>query len=250
MDTAPQDKRPGKPRTLAIDIGGSHLKAGVLDSAGHFIAPESRVETPQPATPQSVLDALRTLIKDLGPFERISVGFPGVVRAGRVMTAPNLDTAAWHGFPLAATLTERHGRPVRLLNDAEVQGLGVISGHGLECVITLGTGMGFALFQDGRLSPHLELAHHPVHKGKTYDEFVGRAALDDVGPKKWNRRVRRALRYITTLVNYDTLYIGGGNAKHLTIDLAPNIRIVDNEAGITGGVKLWDSALDESFSRT
>ena len=102
------------------------------------------------------------LVGPLGRFQRISIGFPGVVRGGRVLTAPNLGTEAWHGFPLAAALAERLGAPARLANDATVQGLGVIAGHGLECVITLGTGMGFALFEDGRPGPHLELSQHPV----------------------------------------------------------------------------------------
>ena len=135
-----------------------------------------------------------------------------------------------------------------MLNDAEVQGLGVISGKGLECVITLGTGMGFALFQDGRPAPHLELSQHPIHKGKTYDQFIGVAAFKEVGRKRWNRRLRRVLACITTLVGFDTLYIGGGNAKQVDLDLAPNIRLVSNEAGITGGVRLWDKTLDSVFA--
>jgi polyphosphate glucokinase len=115
-------------------------------------------------------------------------------------------------------------------------------------VITLGTGVGFSLFDDGRLTPHLELAHHPLHKGKTYDEFIGNAVLQEIGRKRWNRRVRRALGCITNLVGYDLLYIGGGNARHIRFDLAENIRIVSNEAGITGGVRLWDHTLDPAFS--
>jgi polyphosphate glucokinase len=165
-----------------------------------------------------------------------------------VLTAPNLGTPAWRQFPLATTLSDRFGKPVRLLNDAEVQGLGVIVGQGIECVITLGTGMGFALFEDGHLTPHLELSHHPVHKDKTYDEFLGEAAFKSIGRKRWNRRVKRALKCITVLVGYDTLYIGGGNAKNLDLDLSGNIRIVSNEAGITGGVRLWDKALDPAFA--
>jgi polyphosphate glucokinase len=93
----------------------------------------------------------------------------------------------------------------------------------------------------------MELSQHPIHKGKTYDEFIGAAALKAVGAERWNRRMRRALAAITTLVGFDTLYIGGGNAKTLTLELAPNVRLVSNEAGITGGVRLWDQALDDVF---
>ncbi len=166
----------------------------------------------------------------------------------KLLTAPNLGTSDWKQFPLAATLTDKLGKPTRMLNDAEVQGLGVITGKGLECAITLGTGMGFSLFQDGYPAPHLELSQHVLHKGKTYDQFVGVEALRAIGRKRWNRRVRRVLDSITTLVGYETLFIGGGNAKHLEIDLAGNVRLVSNEAGITGGVRLWDQALDQIFA--
>jgi polyphosphate glucokinase len=236
------------PLTLAIDIGGSRLKAGVLDAAGHFVAGPDRVDTPRPATPQAVTEALTALGKGLGGFGRISIGFPGVVREGCVLTAPNLGGEVWRGFPLATTLGERFDCPARMLNDAEVQGLGAIAGKGIECVITLGTGMGFALFHNGRVAPHLELSQHPIRKGKTYDEYIGAAALRKTGPKRWNRRVARALRWIGVLAMPDALFIGGGNAKHLTIDLPPHARLVSNEAGITGGVRLWDHTLDASFA--
>lgn len=230
--------------TLAIDIGGTRLKASVLDAQGGMTEPEQRVATPRPATPDAVFEALLGLIGMLGAFDRISIGFPGVVRHGSVFTAPNLGTEAWRGFSLAARLGERYGKPARMLNDATVQGLGVITGSGLECVITLGTGMGFALFDDGRPSPHLELSRHPSHRGKLYDEWIGNAALRSVGVKRWNKRVRKAIGWIETLVNYDVLLIGGGNAKRLTGDLPPNVRVVPNQAGITGGIRLWDPALD------
>jgi len=236
------------PLTLAIDIGGTRLKAGLLDAAGQLVSGPNRTGTPAHPTPQAVVDALVEIAKPLGRFDRISIGFPGVVRGGQVLTAPNLGTADWRNCPLQATLARKLGKPARMLNDAEVQGLGVIAGKGLECTITLGTGMGFALFQDGRPVPHLELSQHPIHKGRTYDEFIGVAAFKAVGRKRWNRRVRRALDCVTTLVGYDTLYIGGGNAKNLDLDLAANIRIVSNNAGITGGVRLWDVVLETTFT--
>lgn len=237
-----------KPLTLAIDIGGTHLKAGVLDPDGEMLAGPVHVDTPDHPTPAAVVQALQDLVRPLGGFDRISVGFPGVVRHGYVLTAPNLGTKDWRSFPLASTLMEKLDKPVRMLNDAEVQGLGVITGTGLECVITLGTGMGFALFQDGRPAPHLELSQHPIHKGMTYDEYLGNAALHEVGKKKWNRRLKRALDCITTLVGYDTLYIGGGNAHQITLTLPANIQPVSNQAGITGGVRLWAPALDGAFA--
>jgi polyphosphate glucokinase len=249
MDDAqiPHDT-PSSSRTLAIDIGGTRLKAGVLDTSGQFTAGPVRENTPAPATPKAVVDGLVALVKPLGAFDRISVGFPGVVRRGYVLTAPNLGTKVWRNFPLASTLMEKLDKPVRMLNDAEVQGLGVISGKGLECVITLGTGMGFALFDDGRPAPHLELSQHPISKGMTYDQYLGVAAFKSTGKKRWNKRLKKALDCITTLVGFDVLYIGGGDSKQVTLELPDNVKLVSNDAGITGGVRLWDAALDRAFS--
>jgi polyphosphate glucokinase len=246
IDPGPKSKRGAL--TLAIDVGGTRLKAGLLNQRGEMVAGPNRVNTPEHPAPQVVVDALVDLATPLGDFDRISVGFPGVVRRGQVLTAPNLGTPEWRHFPLASSLTDKLGKPTRMLNDAEVQGLGVISGKGLECVITLGTGMGFALFQDGHPAPHLELSQHPIHKGKTYDQFIGAAAYKDVGRKRWNRRLRRVLANITTLVGFETLYIGGGDAKQVDLELPPNTHLVDNSAGITGGVRLWDKTLDSMFA--
>ncbi len=239
--------RPG-PRTLAVDIGGTRIKAGLLDADGGMISASSRVSTPRPSGPSAVMAALVELVRPMGGFDRISVGFPGVVRGGRTLTAPNLGTEAWHDFPLGADISQRLGKPARVLNDASVQGLGVISGAGLECVITLGTGFGFALFQDGLLAPHLEIGQHPIAKGKTYDHYLGNAALHEVGRPKWNKRLRKALGILDTLITYDTLLIGGGNAQDIDFDLPANVRIVPNAAGITGGVKLWAPNMDEAFT--
>jgi polyphosphate glucokinase len=236
------------PLTLAIDIGASSLKAGVLDADGNLVVPHAHADTPKKGTPARVLEALLHLIQPLGPFDRISVGFPGVVRAGHVMTAPNLGNAAWRDYPLAAVLTDHLGKPVRMLNDATVHGLGVIARSGLECVIVLGTGFGFALFDNGRLTPHLELAHHPIRTGMDYDQYIGDAALKKVGRRRWNKRLGRALLCVRDLTCYDLLYIGGGNARHIRLELEQNIRIVPNEAGVTGGVRLWDAQLDPAFT--
>lgn len=231
------------PHTLAIDIGGTGLKAAVLDAEGHMLDKRVRVRTPDDPTPEAVIDALARLIQRLPEFDRISIGFPGVVRRGTVLTAPNLGTKKWKGFALQDALAERFGKPARLDNDAEVAGLGVIEGKGLEVVVTLGTGFGSAIFSDGRMTPHLELAHHPVHKSLTYDEYVGDAALKDVGKKKWNRRVLKVIAVLRTLLNYDKLHIGGGNARNIAFKLPKNVDRVSNDEGIIGGVKLWDDTV-------
>ncbi len=235
------------PLTLTIDIGGTGLKAAILDAEGAIAVARVRVDTPKKATPEAVVQALLTLILPMGNFDRVSIGFPGVVRGGHVLTAPNMVNAAWKNFPLASTLADQLGKPVRMLNDATVHGLGVIGGQGLECVITLGTGMGFALFDDGHLTPHLEMAHHPIHDGNDYDQYIGDAAFKKLGRKRWNKRLSFALTCIRNLTGYDTLHIGGGNARHIRLALDPNIRIVSNDAGLTGGIRLWDPHLDQAF---
>lgn len=227
------------PRTLAIDIGGTGLKALVLDERGEKLTERVRVETPRPATPEAVLSALVALVKPLAPFDRVSVGFPGVVAGGSTITAPNLDKR-WQRFQLESSLERRLKRPARVLNDAGVQGYGVIEGRGVEMVLTLGTGMGCALYLDGRYVPNLELAHHPFNGKKTYEEYVGGKALAKLGKKKWNKQVAEVLAQILPIWNPRRLYIGGGNAKHLRVDLPPHVRVTDNVAGLLGGIRLWD----------
>jgi len=225
-------------RTLAIDIGGTGLKALVLGPDGVALTERVRIETPRPATPQAVLHVLWPLIEPLGEFDRVSVGFPGIVIDGVTWTAPNLHDD-WRGFDLGKALAEAVRRPVRVLNDAGVQGYGVIEGKGLEMVLTLGTGLGCALYIDGSYVPNLELAHHPFGNGKTYEQYVGGKAMKKLGKKKWNRRVREVIEQVLPIWNPHRLYIGGGNAKHLRIALPPNVAITPNIAGLLGGVALW-----------
>lgn len=227
------------PRTLSIDIGGSGVKMMVLDENGVPLTERARRDTPQPAKPQPIVDVIVELANSQTvSFDRISVGFPGVVHEGVVYTAPNLDPD-WRGYDLAGTLAQVLGKPARVANDADVQGYGAIEGRGVELVLTLGTGLGSALFVDGRLVPNLELAHHPFRKDCTYEEQLGRAALDKAGKKKWNKRVKTAIELLARIINYRALYIGGGNAKKLQGDLPTNVKTVSNEAGILGGIALW-----------
>lgn len=229
-------------KTLAIDIGGAGVKALVLDQDGVIVAERVRIATPRPATPEAVIAAIIELVRPLGEFDRISVGFPGVVIDGVIKTAVNLHET-WAEIPLAKILEQQLGKPARALNDAGVQGYGVIRGKGVEMLITLGTGMGCAVYLDGRYVPNLELAHHPFRKGMTYEDYVGAEALAMIGKKKWNKRVANVIEQILPIWNPNRLYIGGGNAKHLKIELPPNVEIVANVAGLLGGIKLWTEAV-------
>lgn len=224
-------------QTLAVDIGGSGIKVMVLDEQGNPLSERDRVETPQPAVPSAVIPAIAGLA-ERKEFDRISVGFPGVVRQGVTETAVNLHPD-WVGFDLASALSRLLGKPVRVSNDADMQGLGAITGKDVELVITLGTGVGSALFLDGRLVPNLELGHHPFRKGETYEQQLGRVALDAIGKKRWNERLEKAIGTLSRLFNYDMLYIGGGNTKKVEIALPEKVKIVPNVTGLLGGIALW-----------
>ena len=230
---------------LTIDIGGSFIKATVLSQQGELLQDYERVKTPEPATSQKVLEAIQKLVSDLQDYDKISVGFPGYIKKGIIQTAPNLGTDLWKKVNLNKLLTDALNKPVRIANDADMQGLGVVSEKGLEMVITLGTGFGTALLLDGHLLPHLELAHHPITRSKTYDDYIGDNALEKTGIKKWNRRMKKVLDILKTVFNYDMLYIGGGNSGKLNFKLDENIKIISNKDGIKGGARLWQ--LDDAL---
>src|SRR5262245_42000102 len=143
------------PVTLAVDVGATAIKLMLLDRLGRPMSERVRVETPSGGTPAAMLRAIVRALPALLPFDRVSVGFPGVIEDGVVRTAANLS-AAWIGLDVAEQMRRISGKPTRAANDADVQGLGVIEGRGVELVLTLGTGVGSALFLDGRLVPNLE----------------------------------------------------------------------------------------------
>jgi polyphosphate glucokinase len=185
-----------------------------------------------------VLKGLDQLRKLMPAFDRVSVGFPGVVKHGCTYLGFNLHPLWAKGFPLQAELEKRWKRPVRVGNDADVAGYGAIKGHGVELVLTLGTGLGAALFTSGHLCPGLELGHHPWRK-KTYEDYIGRRGLDQLGKKKWNELLLAAIAQTEALFNWDHLYLGGGNTKKIIVALPKNVTIVSNETGLLGGVALW-----------
>jgi polyphosphate glucokinase len=229
------------PYTLCVDVGGTGLKAIVLDSKGAPVTERLRIDTPRPATPDTLVRGIAQLIAPLpASYDRVSVGFPGVVQDHVVRTAPNLD-GDWAGIRLGHELEKLTARPVRVLNDAGVQGFGVIEGKGVEMVLTFGTGMGTALYLDGHYVPNLELAHHPLRKGKTYEETVDNATLEKIGKKRWRGRVHAIVDQVLPIWNPRKLYLGGGNARLLKKEKFPdNVVITENIAGLLGGIALWN----------
>ena len=222
--------------TLCIDIGGTGLKMLVLSDDGKPLQERLRVLTPEPSTPAKLIEALCAMREQVPKFDRVSVGYPGVIKDGSTMTAANLDKS-WIGYPLQHELEKRWKKPVRVANDAAVQGYGAIKGKGVEMILTLGTGMGSAIYSSGHCVP-LELGHHPWRK-KTYEEYLGVRGLKRLGKKKWNRLVVKAIAQTLHTFNWDHLYIGGGNTKKLDLKPQPNITIVSNMDGLLGGVALW-----------
>ena len=246
---------PRHPFTLAVDIGGTGLKASVLDAGGAMVADRVKIPTSYPLPPEKLVELLTKLVAPLPKAERASVGFPGMVRDGLVLSAPHFSTKhgpgsavdpalfkLWSGFALAKTLSKSFGVPIKVANDADIQGAAVVSGKCLELTITLGTGFGTGLFYEGQLMPHMEVAHQPFRKGETYNDQLGEAARKDVGDERWNKRVTKAINNLRALMFFDHLYIGGGNSRRVTRDnLDDDVTIVDNTAGILGGIKLWEN---------
>jgi polyphosphate glucokinase len=226
--------------TLCIDIGGTGIKMLNVDARGRRLTERARELTPKPATPAAVAKVLRKMVAAQPRFDRVSVGFPGVVVDGVVHTAVNLGTDYWAGHDLQTDLQKACKKPVRVINDADLQGYGVIEGKGVELVLTLGTGLGSALFVNGRLVPNLELGHHPFKKGKTYEERISDKELKRVGKKDWSKRVEEAIETLEPILNYRVLHLGGGNAQHIRGKLPKNVRIFTNADGMAGGIRLWE----------
>ncbi len=257
--SAPSAESHEHPYTLALDIGGTGLKANILDAKGAFVSDRVRVPTTYPMPPDLMVEKLVGLAKKLPEADRVSAGFPGMVRRGLVLSAPHfvtkkgpgtdVDLEAGQGLvrvrPRDCTLSKAVGKPTRgeAKRRQDVQGLAVIEGHGYEVVVTLGTGFGTAFFISGRLLPHMEFAHVDFEKSQSFNERLGEPTRKKIGDKKWNKRVREMIAYLDTLTIFDHLYIGGGNAPRINRrdlgEILERITVVPNSAGIMGGIALW-----------
>jgi polyphosphate glucokinase len=230
-------------RTMAVDIGGSGVKTMLLDEAGKPLTERLRAKTPDPSTPKAIIQIIADFGRQLGGFDRVSVGYPGVIKKGVVYTAANLDKK-WIEYPFAENLSKALGKPVRLANDAVVQGLGGVSGVGVELVITLGTGMGAAHCISMAVPiPSLELGIIPSVTARLTRTNSDAALWTKEGRKKWNKNLAEAINQLHQLFYYDRLYIGGGNTKEIKIKLPSNAITISNEEGLLGGIKLWEPAL-------
>ncbi|MEO8823408.1 MAG: ROK family protein [Ginsengibacter sp.] len=232
-------------KILSIDIGGSHIKATVINYNGNFLQKYEREDTPNPPSPENVVKLIIELANRFPHYDKVTAGFPGYIKYGVVKTAPKLSNKMWKDYDLQKELQSQLGKPTLVINDADLQGLSLAEGYGVEMLITLGTGFGSAVLQDGILMPHLEMSQHPITKNKNYNDYLGQAAVDKVGKKRWNKRLKKVIEILKTVFNYDHLYISGGSAKLIDFKLDDNISIADNREGIKGGMVLWKQFKEE-----
>ncbi|ROR73564.1 ROK family protein [Bogoriella caseilytica] len=245
------------PLTLAVDCGGGGIKASVLDASGTMHAQPVRTPTSYPLPPQKLVNTMRSLASQLPVADRVTVGMPGMLRHGVVVHTPHYITKAgprtrplpelrkqWSGFDMVGAVAEALDMPAMVLNDAEVHGAGAVTGAGLEMIVTLGTGLGNAVFDGGRLAPHVEISAGPVKWGLTYDDYIGEHERLRLGDAMWSRRVRSVVEALRPMYWWDRLYLGGGNSRRITPQvlqrLGDDVVVVPNSAGITGGVRAWD----------
>ncbi|HKH90564.1 MAG TPA: ROK family protein [Gemmatimonadaceae bacterium] len=229
-------RRRARQRTLAIDVGGSGVKAALLDGDGDMVSEKLREETPDHFTPGELLEMIERMARQLPQYDRVAVGIPGIVHRDVVYSLPASGSRAFKGYELGARLTELLGKRVRVTNDAAMHGLAAIDGDGVEMVITLGTGLGTALFIDGVLSAHYQTLPDQDEPFSAY----GDAARKKIGRKRWEERVHALFDQLRGITNYDRLYVGGGNAERLKDELPPRVKRIDSAAGILGGHRLWE----------
>jgi polyphosphate glucokinase len=215
-------------KILVLDVGGTHvkLKIGGIDEV-------RKCPSGPGLTPQQMLDLVRQATTDW-KYDRVTIGYPGPVRDGRVVQEPVNLGKGWIGFDFPAAF----GKPVKNINDAAMQALGSYEG-GRMLFLGLGTGLGSAMILDGVLAP-MELGHLPYKKGKTFEEYVGAAALKRVGKRKWQGIVFDIVARLHHALETDYVVLGGGNVKKLD-ELPPDCRMGDNSNAFIGGVRLWEN---------
>lgn len=237
---------------LGIDIGGSGVKGAPVDTTkGELVAERFRLDTPQPATPDAVAATVAEVVRHFEWQGPIGLTVPGVVKRGVVHTAANIDKA-WIGTDAAALFGTATGQTCHVLNDADAAGIAEMrfgagkDRDGVVVMITLGTGIGFALFNDGVLLPNTELGHLQMNGRDAEDQASARVREDgDLSWKKWAETVDQYLDMIDHLLWPDLIIIGGGVSKkadkffpHLNTraELVP--AALQNEAGIVGAALL------------
>lgn len=213
-------------RTLVIDIGGTHVKALATGRRTPL-----RVPSGPTLTPTAMVRAVREGTAGW-KFDQVSIGFPGPIVHGRIVSEPHNLGAGWVGF----NFHKAFGKPVKVINDAAMQALGSYQG-GRMLFLGLGTGLGSALIIDGLLEP-MELGHLPYKKGRTYEDYVGVRGLKRLGRKKWRKHVLDVIERLKAAFEADEVVVGGGNAK-LIEEWPKGVRVGSNAQAFRGGYRLW-----------
>ncbi len=243
--------------TLAVDCGGTGIKASVLDESGDVLIDFPYLKTPYPISPNLLQAIIKDFVAADHRINRVTVGLPGMIRNGKVIVIPHYINhrgprgivdphlkKAWYGFDMQTALNKKLKLPTLVLNDAEIHGASVITGKGLETVLTFGTGLGCAIFNDGKLAPHLEISHATIRYGKSIDAWIGEISRRRMGNQLWSRRVKALIGELYPMIVWDKLYIGGGNSSRISKSALRSfdykVKIIPNSAGVTGGVKAWD----------
>jgi polyphosphate glucokinase len=223
---------------LVIDVGGTHVKALVSG------AQEPRKTESGPSmTAARMVKAVRRLAEGW-KYDAVSIGYPGPVVHGRIATEPKNLGPGWVGFDFRAAFE----RPVKIVNDAAMQALGSYRGRRM-LFLGLGTGLGSAMIVDGDIEP-MELAHLPYRKGRTYEEYVGLAAMKRLGKRKWRKHVCRIIELLQTALEPDYVVLGGGNARKLGDKLPRGVRLGDNTNAFAGGFRLWEKSMKVAARNT
>ena len=233
---------------LGIDIGGSGIKGAPVDlSQGVLAAERLRIATPQPATPDAVADTVGRIIRHFNWTGPVGCGLPSVVQNGVARTAANIDSS-WIGTDVRALLSQRTGCPVTVINDADAAGIAEMrfgagrGRNGTILMVTVGTGLGTALFRDGTLVPNTELGHLLLN-GKVAEKYASAATREDLGLsyETWAKRLDLYLYQLQSLFWPDLFILGGGiSKKHekffpfLTIETEFLPAVLRNQAGIVG----------------
>jgi polyphosphate glucokinase len=233
---------------LGIDIGGSGIKGAPVDlNQGVLAAERLRIATPQPATPDAVADTVGRIIRHFNWTGPVGCGLPSVVQNGVARTAANIDSS-WIGSDVRTLLSQRTGCPVTVINDADAAGIAEMrfgagrGRNGTILMVTVGTGLGTALFRDGTLVPNTELGHLLLN-GKVAEKYASAAAREDLGLsyKTWAKRLDLYLHQLQSLFWPDLFILGGGiSKKHekffpfLTIETEFLPAVLRNQAGIVG----------------
>ncbi len=206
---------------LGIDIGGSGIKGAPVDTqTGELVSPRFRIPTPNPSKPELVADVVKQIAAHFGWTGKIGCGFPAVVRRGKVFTAANVHKT-WIGMNAEDLFASRTGCPSRVINDADAAGLAEMAfgaGRGWEkgvvLLLTLGTGIGSAIFIDGLLLPNTEFGHLQI-RGKDAEKRASDAARQakDMSWEEWTPRLNEFLQTMEALINPDLIILGGGVSK-------------------------------------